>query len=935
MAITGKRPTPAVRGRDAELELIEEKLRAAASGSSAMLIVEGAAGFGKTRLLREALRMASGFEVRGGFGAVPAADQAVPLGGLFDALFEGSPPILERDALRGLHMVPAERYWLLQDLEDLLERSALASPLLLCVDDLQWGTPGCAAAASALPLRLRSVPIVWLYSCSSGEVPDAMRAAFVELEDAGAERLSLGPLRDEAVVEVVADVIRAEPDAGLVELARRAHGSPFFLVELLRGLLEEDLVQVENGRAVLLDDRLPSRVRETMRDRLARMSPLARRAAGVASVLGRRFSFDSLAGVMGEAPSALVEPLDELFRADLLVDDADRLTFRHDLIREAVKQTLPLTVCRTLQRQAVDQLLASGSSPLDVAGQLAASAEPGDHEAVVTLLRAARALASSDPGSAADVAQRALELAAPDDKLRAELISEIAVLLHAAGRADEGKQFADTALRDVLSAEDEAAVLLSISAMLSISADVRADASRRALALPGLPAAMRARHKARLVANLVGAGRHDEATILLPEVEPVVEASAVPEALFALMLAKAGLEYVRDEFTVWLARTEEAISIGRQAADPVRLWLAEQYRSHALVVLDRPAEAQAIADQGRAACELGRQAVSLRHWDALRGRQLYFAGSLADATAVLEGAYASEERVEVVSVIDAGAVTILGQLALHTGDDQLARACTTTAEAMLGTGLPEVRRLATLFLALQWMARGNPAEAHRLVVELGDDRRVSTLPVYPMDVADPPQLMRIALAVQDDQLAREVLAVAEHRAARNPAVATIVGANAHCRGLLSRSSVELAAAVDAFERSPRPLARASALEDLGCMLINDGCREDGVERLSAALRLYVEMGASWDAMRVRGRLRALGVRRRLVQPARPETGWEALTDSELLVVRQVAQGLTNREVAQQLFVSPHTVSMHLRHAFRKLGIRSRVELARLVAVQAD
>jgi DNA-binding CsgD family transcriptional regulator len=422
---------------------------------------------------------------------------------------------------------------------------------------------------------------------------------------------------------------------------------------------------------------------------------------------------------------------------------------------------------------------------------------------------------------------------------------------------------------------------------------------------------------------------------LLPEVEPVVEASAVPEALFGLMLAKAGLEYVRDEFAVWLARTEDAISIGRQAADPVRLWLAEQYRSDALVVLDRPAEARAIADQGRAACELGRQAVSLRHWDALRGRQLYFAGSLADATAVLEGAYGSEEHVEVVSVIDAGAVTILGQLALHTGDDQLARACTTTAEAMLETGLPEVRRLATLFLALQWMARGNPAEAHRLVVELGDDRRVSTLPVYPMDVGDPPQLMRIALAVHDDQLAREVLAVAEHRAARNPAVATIVGADAHCRGLLSRSSVELATAVDAFERGPRPLARASALEDLGCMLIDDGGREDGVERLSAALRLYVEMGASWDAMRVRGRLRALGVRRRLVQPARPETGWEALTDSELLVVRQVAQGLTNREVARQLFVSPHTVSMHLRHAFRKLGIRSRVELARLVAVQAD
>src|SRR5262249_54454113 len=168
------------------------------------------------------------------------------------------------------------------------------------------------------------------------------------------------------------------------------------------------------------------------------------------------------------------------------------------------------TVWRTLQRQAVDQMLAEGSSPIDVAGQLAASAEPRDHEAVETLYRAARALGASDPGSAADLAQRALELAAPDDPLRAELTAEIAVLLHTAGRVSEGKQFADTALRGVLPPEEEAAVLFSISAMLSISADVRADAGRRALALPDLSPTTRARHLARLFANLVGAGRPDE-----------------------------------------------------------------------------------------------------------------------------------------------------------------------------------------------------------------------------------------------------------------------------------------------------------------------------------------------------------------------------------------------------------------------------------------
>jgi DNA-binding CsgD family transcriptional regulator len=93
----------------------------------------------------------------------------------------------------------------------------------------------------------------------------------------------------------------------------------------------------------------------------------------------------------------------------------------------------------------------------------------------------------------------------------------------------------------------------------------------------------------------------------------------------------------------------------------------------------------------------------------------------------------------------------------------------------------------------------------------------------------------------------------------------------------------------------------------------------------------VEAGASWDAGRARARLRDHGVRRRLVGRERAETGWAAMTDSELAVARLVAQGLTNREVAEQLFVSPHTVSSHLRSSFAKLGINSRLALARLAA----
>ncbi len=102
--------------------------------------------------------------------------------------------------------------------------------------------------------------------------------------------------------------------------------------------------------------------------------------------------------------------------------------------------------------------------------------------------------------------------------------------------------------------------------------------------------------------------------------------------------------------------------------------------------------------------------------------------------------------------------------------------------------------------------------------------------------------------------------------------------------------------------------------------------------LAGRWKLYAQAGAAWDAGRVRGRLRALGVRRRLVAVQRPARGWAAMTDSELAVARLVAQGLTNREVAERLFVSQHTVSGHLRHVFAKLDVNSRVELCRLADI---
>ncbi|MDX6619169.1 MAG: hypothetical protein QOK36_1555, partial [Gaiellales bacterium] len=135
--------------------------------------------------------------------------------------------------------------------------------------------------------------------------------------------------------------------------------------------------------------------------------------------------------------------------------------------------------------------------------------------------------------------------------------------------------------------------------------------------------------------------------------------------------------------------------------------------------------------------------------------------------------------------------------------------------------------------------------------------------------------------------------------------------------------------VSLFKRSPRSLALASACEDLGLAQQRQETADSGIEALTQALVLFARAGATRDAARLRSRLRALGIRRRVAASEKPAAGWAAMTKSELAVAQLVANGLTNREIADRLFVSPHTVNTHLRHVFAKLQVNSRVDLTRL------
>jgi DNA-binding CsgD family transcriptional regulator len=192
------------------------------------------------------------------------------------------------------------------------------------------------------------------------------------------------------------------------------------------------------------------------------------------------------------------------------------------------------------------------------------------------------------------------------------------------------------------------------------------------------------------------------------------------------------------------------------------------------------------------------------------------------------------------------------------------------------------------------------------------------------------QLVGLALRAGDEEAAKVAVRAALELARRNPGSVPLAASAAHTQGLLHANPALLRDAVAALAEGERPLATAAAQEDLAGVL-KAGARDEAVNLLEAAYDTYVTSGGHRDAARVRAALRSFGVRKRRTDVARPADGWESLTKSERTVADLVARGLTNREAAGELFLSPYTINVHLRHAFTKLGIRSRVQLARLAA----
>jgi DNA-binding CsgD family transcriptional regulator len=269
----------------------------------------------------------------------------------------------------------------------------------------------------------------------------------------------------------------------------------------------------------------------------------------------------------------------------------------------------------------------------------------------------------------------------------------------------------------------------------------------------------------------------------------------------------------------------------------------------------------------------------------------------------------------------------LAEVAARTDDRILLKDTLIAALDAHSSGSPAVRREAAGVLAQAAWQRDDVEEAARW---LSGDAPLLLTPLWPVVLDHVILTARVAAAADHAGLRASLLDALSVLERERPRVTLFTAVAQHARGILSGSSNELLAAADSLKSSSRPLLYASAAEDAGRVLASTGHTPEAVDQLNAAFNVYTDCGSVADARRVGRMLRGLGVERRMVTHQRAKTGWNSLTESEMKVVHLAAQGAINRNIAQQLHLSPHTVKSHLRQAYSKLGVNSRLELRQLV-----
>jgi predicted ATPase len=249
-----------LRGRRDELAVIADAVKSTATGAGNVVTIEGPAGIGKSSLLDEAHRVAAlaGFVIAA--ARSDELDQVTPVGALLAALGQSDPPVLLYPDLARLRAAGHPRE-IEEFLRATLEAQAARHPLAISIDDLQWADRTTLFLLARLPPALFSVPILWLLACRSGAAGPPLQSTLSRLADAGAVRVTLGPLDADSAVAVAADLLGGHPDRVVAGLLEQAGGNPFYLVEFVHALKSDGQVRMRRRTGELVEAGVPRQFR--------------------------------------------------------------------------------------------------------------------------------------------------------------------------------------------------------------------------------------------------------------------------------------------------------------------------------------------------------------------------------------------------------------------------------------------------------------------------------------------------------------------------------------------------------------------------------------------------------------------------------------------------------------------------------------------------